>query len=199
MTWCLTRALSPLTRSAPADTYSLYAEPPELLVSYACSPVASHLFTTILTSPLVPMRQSKRLISALLGHYRTLAEDRSGSRIVDQVWDTADTFMRQRIAGSLVPHAMRLSENEFGKYVVRKMDLFMLERKPREWKERVAMAGAQAQRKAGQPVKVDEVRVEGKETDREEEEKTRKRKLKEERKDEIDSLFDTVKVKKQKA
>jgi nucleolar protein 9 len=73
---------------------SLLAQPAETLLEYASSTIASHFLDCVLTSEAVPPKHRRRLISAFLGHYRELAQDRMGSRVADTIWAKADGFMK---------------------------------------------------------------------------------------------------------
>jgi hypothetical protein len=71
------------------------------------------------------------------GRYRQLAEDRLGSRVAETIWDTADGFMKEKMARSLLPEATALGNSQYGKYLARRMRLFELKTRPDEWKEAV--------------------------------------------------------------
>lgn len=120
-------------------TCSLLAQPKETLLAYASSPIASHLLDKVLTSPAVPAKYRRKLLLAFVGEYHTLASDRLGSRVADTLWAAADGFMKEKIARSLIPHATALGNNMYGRFVVRKMDLHLLQRRPDEW--RAALIG----------------------------------------------------------
>ena len=84
-----------------SDTYferilirSILAQDVALLLEYASSPVASHLLDAALSSHAVSPKYRRKLLSAFLGHYRVLAEDRMGSRVADTCWAKADGFMK---------------------------------------------------------------------------------------------------------
>jgi len=65
-----------------------------VLLEYASSPIASHLLDAVLTSETVSPKHRRRLVAAFLGHYKTMAEDRMGSRVADTIWAKADGFMK---------------------------------------------------------------------------------------------------------
>jgi nucleolar protein 9 len=75
-------------------TCSLLAQDVSLLLEYASSPVASHFLDAVLSSPAVSPKYRRKLLSAFMGHYRELAEDRMGSRVADTIWAKADGFMK---------------------------------------------------------------------------------------------------------
>lgn len=83
-----------LHQLACQSDYSVLSQNISLLLEYASSPIASHFLDSILTSPAVSPKYRRKLLSAFLGHYKTLAEDRLGSRVADTIWAKADGFMK---------------------------------------------------------------------------------------------------------
>jgi nucleolar protein 9 len=73
---------------------SLLSQNVATLLNFAKSPIASHLLDLVLTHPAVPPKYRRQLITAFLGRYKDLAEDRMGSRVADTIWDVCDGFMR---------------------------------------------------------------------------------------------------------
>ncbi|KAL7424743.1 Nucleolar protein 9 [Cryptotrichosporon argae] len=132
----LAQACVGLAEASAVVLDSLLAQPAETMQSYATSPIASRLLDAALTSSVPLAKYRKKLLAALVPLLPALAADRIGSRVVDTAWAAADGFMRERIARALVPHATSLGNDRFGKYVVRKMELYTLERRPDEWRER---------------------------------------------------------------
>lgn len=179
---------------------SLFAQPTDTLLSYAKSPIASHLLDKVLTSAAVPAKYRRKLYLAFVGRYAELADDRLGSRVADTVWDTADGFMREKIARSLIPDATTLANSQFGRFLSRRLDLHLLQRRPDEW--RAAQIGVKhhfAHQKEAAPVPaapVAEVKAEVKAEQPSAEDEAaarkaekRKRRKEREEKDEIDELF----------
>lgn len=76
---------------------SLLSQETAALLKYAQHPIASHFLDAALTSPSVPLKYRRRLISSFLGHFTSLAQDRLGSRVADTIWATADGYMRVSI------------------------------------------------------------------------------------------------------
>ncbi|TXT11256.1 hypothetical protein VHUM_02007 [Vanrija humicola] len=113
---------------------SLFAQPTDTLLAYAKSPIASHLLDKVLTSPAVPPKYRRKLYLGFVGRYAELADDRLGSRVADTVWDTADGYMREKIARSLIPDATTLANSQFGRFLSRRLDLHLLQRRPDEWR-----------------------------------------------------------------
>ncbi|WOO85269.1 Nucleolar protein 9 [Vanrija pseudolonga] len=178
---------------------SLFAQPTDTLLAYAKSPIASHLLDKVLTSPAVPAKYRRKLYLGFVGRYAELADDRLGSRVADTVWDTADGYMREKIARSLIPDATTLANSQFGRFLSRRLDLHLLQRRPDEW--RAAQIGvkhhfAHQKEAEAKPVPAPapvaaEVKAEPSAEDEAAARKAEKRKWRKEReeKDEIDELF----------
>lgn len=192
------QALVALPSTATLD--SLFAQTPDTLLAYSSSPVASHLLDKVLTSEAVPAKYKRKLYLAFMGRYEKLAEDRLGSRVADTVWATADGFMREKIARSLIPHATTLGAGQYGRFFARKLDLHLLQRRPDEWRESVlGVRHHFAHQKDGEAAPVlsaEEVAEKEKEEKRARKEK--KRKEAERERDEIDDVFDAVEKKRKR-
>lgn len=78
---------------------SLLAQDVNTLLGYACHPIASHFLDAALTSPAVPLKYRRRLISSFMGQFSTMLQDRLGSRVADTIWATADGYMRVSLRG----------------------------------------------------------------------------------------------------
>lgn len=177
----------------PSLTYSLFAQPIETLLAYATSPIASHFIDKILTSNAVSPKYRRKVYLGYMGHYNTLACDKLGSRVADTIWATADGFMKEKIARSLIPHATMLGTDRYGRFLAKKLDLHLLQRRPDEWRQ--AQIGIKHhfahQSEAAAGVEVDQV-----EPDAELKQKTEDKKRKRENRDAIDDVFASVDKKK---
>jgi nucleolar protein 9 len=89
----------------------------------------------VLTSPAVAPKYRRKLFLSFMGKYDKLASDRLGSRVADTVWAAADGFIKEKIARSLIPHATTLGNDKYGRFVIRKMDVHLLQRRPDEWRQ----------------------------------------------------------------
>lgn len=161
-------------------------QPLPTLVIYAKSSIASHLLDVTLTAPAVPGKFKRRLINLLLPSMRTLLDDKIGSRVAERVWEAADGYTKEKLARSLLPHAMAIGASQYGRYLHPRLQFHLLERRPDEWRE--AVIGVKhhfAHQKPQAPVAVP-VENEG--------EGQRKRKT-----DEIDELFAGVEEKAKKS
>jgi len=137
-----------------------------------------------------------------IGSYHVLVDDRIGSHIVDRCWEYADTYLKEKIARSLIPHDKGLAASYYGRFFARNLNLQLLQRCPDEWRtmqiERKKQKDAQAKMTAATPAPLADSKEE-KEKDGgspskqtvKDEKKTKKRK-RQSSKGEIDSLFDST-------
>ncbi|CAD6571315.1 MAG: Nucleolar protein 9 [Tremellales sp. Tagirdzhanova-0007] len=146
----LLQALVRLPGANEVVLQSLLSQDKVTLIGYAQNPIASHFLDAALTSPSVPMKYRRRLISSFLGNYSLLAQDRLGSRVSDTIWAVSDGYMREKIARSLIPDAALLGASEYGRFFVRKLNLWGLERRPDEWRQAQLGVKASPGRTGGQ-------------------------------------------------
>ncbi len=124
---------------------SLLSQPLETIVTYCQSPISSHAIDTFLTSPTTPPKSKRRLLLLLFpspvnnqtNTYLTLSKDKTGSRVIDTIWLIADGYMKEKIAKSLIEHKLDLGGDQFGRFFAKKLELHLLERRPEEWREKV--------------------------------------------------------------
>ncbi|WVQ62132.1 uncharacterized protein L199_000270 [Kwoniella botswanensis] len=174
---------------------SLIAQPLPTLLTYAKSPISSHLFDKVFTNSAVPPKYRRKVMMLFMESWRELVEDRIGSRVVDTVWDKADGYMKEKIARTLISHIVVLGQSQYAKYFMKKAELSLLSRRPDEWREKVVgvkhhFAHQKVTPAPAQPQA--QIQVEG------QNEVENKKRKKEDKKDEIDLLFDGVEGKKKK-
>ena len=145
--------------------HSLLSQHPSTLLAYAQNSVASHFLDAALTATSVPLKYRRKVITSFLGLLSQLAQDRLGSRVADTIWAGADGYMKvsllsslltqnciitayyqEKIARTLIPEATSLGNSEYGRYFIRKLDLWGLERRPEEWREAQLGVKARSQR-----------------------------------------------------
>lgn len=134
------------------------------------------------------MKYRRKLINTLIPHLRELLDDKIGSRVAEKVWESADGYTKEKIARSLLPHAMSIGASQYGRFLHPKLQFHLLERRPTEWRAAVIGVKHHFAHQKPQPTQATPVRV----VDGEEELKKRK-------KDEIDELFESVEGKKKKS
>ncbi|KAG1753166.1 armadillo-type protein [Suillus lakei] len=98
-------------------------------------PISSRVIDVLFDSETVPFKVKRTLVMSLVGHYHTLVDDRIGSRVGDRCWAFADPYLREKIARSLVMHEQFLAASYFGKFFARNINLYLLQRRPEEWRE----------------------------------------------------------------
>ncbi|KAG6833595.1 hypothetical protein H0H87_004222 [Tephrocybe sp. NHM501043] len=94
----------------------------------------SRVYDVLLESPTVPSKSKRELVMSFIGHYHLLVDDRLGSRVGDRCWAFADTYLKEKIARSLFIHEQFLAGSFYGKFFARNLNLYLLQRRPDEWK-----------------------------------------------------------------
>ncbi|KAF8637726.1 hypothetical protein AX14_010277 [Amanita brunnescens Koide BX004] len=166
---------------------------------------SSHVFDVLLSSPSITAKAKRTIVMDFIGSYHLLVDDRIGSHIVDRCWEYADTYLKEKIARSLIPHDRDLAASYYGRFFARNLNLQLLQRRPDEWRamqsERKKQKGLQAQTIAATTAPVAESKEEkekdGGSPSKKTGQKPKKRK-RQSREDEIDSLFDSAVGKKVK-
>ncbi|KDQ29289.1 hypothetical protein PLEOSDRAFT_1092908 [Pleurotus ostreatus PC15] len=114
-------------------------------------PAGSRVFDALLESPSVPFKDKRRFVMSFIGHYHLLVDDRVGSRVGDRCWAFADTYLKEKIARSLIPHETQLSGSYYGKFFARNLNLYLLQRKPDEWRNLQSQRGRETQAQRNEP------------------------------------------------
>ncbi|KAJ3817927.1 hypothetical protein F5880DRAFT_1446472, partial [Lentinula raphanica] len=100
----------------------------------AQNPTSSRVLDVLLDSPTVPTKAKRSFVLSLIGTYHLLVDDRIGSRVGERCFAFADTYLKEKIARSVLPHEQTLAASFYGKFFARKLDLYLLKRRPEEWK-----------------------------------------------------------------
>ncbi|KAF8337152.1 armadillo-type protein [Amanita rubescens] len=155
----------------------------------------SRIFDVLLSSPSIAPKAKRKIVLDFIGSYHLLVDDRIGSHIVDRCWEYADTYLKEKIARSLIPHDKDLATSYFGRFFVRNLNLQMLQRRPDEWRTTQTERKKQKEAQANTVVEAVTAPAPATESKKEEEvekdaKKANKRK-RHSREDEIDSLFDS--------
>ncbi|XP_006459728.1 hypothetical protein AGABI2DRAFT_202089 [Agaricus bisporus var. bisporus H97] len=95
---------------------------------------SSRIYDVLLDSSTIPSKTKRSFVLGFIGHYHQLADDRFGSRIVDRCWNFADTYLKEKIARSVFPHQQTLAGSFYGKFFSRNLNLYLLQRRPEEWR-----------------------------------------------------------------
>ncbi|KAG6863291.1 hypothetical protein C0991_006945, partial [Blastosporella zonata] len=94
----------------------------------------SRVYDVLLESPTVPPKAKREFVMSFIGHYHLLVDDRLGSRVGDRCWAFADTYLKEKIGRSLFIHEQFLAGSYYGKFFARNLNLYLLQRRPDEWK-----------------------------------------------------------------
>ncbi|KAH0587095.1 hypothetical protein H2248_005913 [Termitomyces sp. 'cryptogamus'] len=113
---------------------NIMALPMERRIEMAHDASGSRVYDVLLESPTVPSKAKRELIMEFIGHYHVLVDDRLGSRVGDRCWAFADTYLKEKIARSLFFHEQFLAASYYGKFFARNLNLYLLQRRPNEWK-----------------------------------------------------------------
>ncbi|KAF9531020.1 armadillo-type protein [Crepidotus variabilis] len=155
-------------------------------IHFSHNPTSSRVFDLLLDSPSVPAKSKRQFVMDFIGHYHILVDDKIGSRIGDRCWSFSDTFLKEKIARSLLSNEQDLAASFYGKFFARNLNLHLLQRRPEEWRN-IQSSRANAQRpKVRQTLKASTSKARA-ENSAETTSTKRKRKRPE---DEIDALFD---------
>ncbi|KAF7978355.1 hypothetical protein HWV62_1005 [Athelia sp. TMB] len=131
---------------------SIKSLPMEDLLKLAHHPTSSRVFDVLFESPTVPHKVKRSFVMSFIGHYHTLVDDRIGSRVGDRCWAFADPYLREKIAKSLFAQEQFLAGSFYGKFFARNLNLYLLQRKPEDWKNmQIQSKAAQASKTAPPP------------------------------------------------
>lgn len=65
-------------------------------LSMTKSPVSSRVFDVLLESSTVPYRSKRALVTAFIGQFHLLVNDRVGSFVAEKLWQAGDPYLRVR-------------------------------------------------------------------------------------------------------
>ncbi|KAJ4472084.1 armadillo-type protein [Lentinula aciculospora] len=157
------------------------------LLKFAHNATSSRVLDVLLDSATVPIKAKRTFVQSFIGSYHILVDDRIGSRVGDRCFAFADTYLKEKIARSLIPQEQTLAGSYYGKFFSRNLNLYLLKRRPDEWKT------YQSKRKADTNATItasDASNIPPTAEDSSESKKKRKREAR--AKDEIDELFDSA-------
>nr|XP_033781061.1 nucleolar protein 9 isoform X2 [Geotrypetes seraphini] len=122
--------------SSPAPVLlSLAAMTSTDLVTLARSQAGSHVFDALLTSSCIAEKQRKKVLRKLKGHCVQLACSKSGSRVLDRIWNVASLTMKQEMAQELAERERELQSDLFGHHIVRNFALMHFLKRRGDWEE----------------------------------------------------------------
>ncbi|KAJ7477142.1 armadillo-type protein [Mycena galericulata] len=115
-------------------TESLNALPMEQMLVIAHHAAGSRVLDALLDSATVPLKVKQQFVLSFIGSYHLLVDDRIGSRVGDRCWAFSDTYLKEKIARSLIPQEQFLAGSYYGKFFARNLNLYLLQRRPDEWR-----------------------------------------------------------------
>ncbi|KAF9040737.1 armadillo-type protein [Panaeolus papilionaceus] len=171
---------------------SLLQLPIEERIKIAQNPVGSRVYDVLLDSTTVPAKYKRQFVMGFMDHYDVLVDDKLGSRVGDRCWSYCDTYLKEKIAKSLIHKEHVLAASFYGKFFAKNLNLYLLQRRPEEWRN------MQSERKraadqvnkpvpAAKPSTSPNVASKTQEQKPVKEKETKKRKIRPE--DEIEALF----------
>jgi nucleolar protein 9 len=111
------------------------------IISLTRDPTSSRILDVLLTSPSTTPLQRRAFLLSLIGHYHTIADDRLGSRIAERCWESADVFLKEKIAASLVEVQVEMQKSAWAHFFARKLELPLYQRRREDWKKKMAAGG----------------------------------------------------------
>ncbi|CAH1780510.1 unnamed protein product, partial [Owenia fusiformis] len=105
------------------------------LTSMACNPIACHIIESFIKSPSIGETSHDKLYTKLQGCYSVIACDRTGSRVIDTLWNCAILKHKFIMAENLAKESEKLRNNNFGKFVFRNCGIHNFIHRRQDWKE----------------------------------------------------------------
>jgi len=115
-------------------TESLNSLSEEEMLAIAHHATSSRVLDALLDSPTVPQKVKRQFVLSFIGRYHLLVDDRIGSRVGDRCWAFSDTYLKEKIARSLIAQEQFLAGSYYGKFFARNLNLYLLQRRPDEWR-----------------------------------------------------------------
>ncbi|KAF7720111.1 Uncharacterized protein PECH_001226 [Penicillium ucsense] len=117
---------------------SLLAQSPETIIQLAKEATSSRVLQQALTLPTSTLQFRRQFIPRFQGHLAELAQDNSGSHVVDALWPASKDvyFVKERLAQELAEHEMTLRDSFLGRAVWRNWSMDLYKRRRGEWKAR---------------------------------------------------------------
>ncbi|KAJ5717533.1 Nucleolar protein 9 [Penicillium malachiteum] len=114
---------------------SLLAQSPEMIIKLAKVATSSHVLQQALTSKTSKPQFRRQFTARFQGHMVELAQDNSGSHVVDCLWEaTKDIFfVKERMAQELAAEEMVLRDSFIGRAVWRNWSMDLYKRRRGEW------------------------------------------------------------------
>lgn len=117
---------------------SLLAQSSETIVQLAKEATSSRVLQQALTLPTSTLQFRRQFIPRFQGHLTELAQDNSGSHVVDALWPASKDvfFVKERMAQELAQNEMILRDSFLGRAVWRNWSMDLYKRRRGEWSAR---------------------------------------------------------------
>lgn len=114
---------------------SIVALDPQTLLQMAQDPIATRTLQAALTSKNVSIISTRKLVQQFYGHVAEIALEKSGSHVVDCIWEGTHglAFIRERIAEELAENEAEMRDSPYGHSVWKNWKMDMYKRKRGEW------------------------------------------------------------------
>ena len=128
--------------------------PVSFLVSLACSSAGSFVIDAFTSSPAVPRFLKGRMATSFIPHVVQLLDDKFGSRIVENLYDTVGMRVKELMVRAFADHEPTLGDSYFGRHILRRAAVRLFKTRPEAWAQqqraREASGGARDYGNAGQ-------------------------------------------------
>ncbi|KAF8632424.1 hypothetical protein AX17_004865 [Amanita inopinata Kibby_2008] len=104
-------------------------------IKLAHNSYSSRVYDVLLESASVTPKAKRKFVMDFIGSYHLLVDDKIGSHVVDRCWDFADTYLKERIARSLISYDQVLAASYYGRFFARNLNLQLLQRRPDNWRD----------------------------------------------------------------
>jgi nucleolar protein 9 len=106
------------------------------LMWLSCDVAGSHAVDAFLSSSTVKSVKKKKLIEKIRPQLVPLCKDKHGSRVMDALWRSSEVAVKESLAEELIAHEAELTEDFYGRIVMRNCNVAHYRRKQAVWQER---------------------------------------------------------------
>nr|CAB3264397.1 nucleolar protein 9 [Phallusia mammillata] len=102
-------------------------------VSLACSISGSHVIDSFVSSQTIKQKWKTKWFDKMKDQFHVIACDKYGSRVIDNIWKSADVDIKTMLAECLAPQADVLLADQYGKHLHRNFGLRQFIHRRTEW------------------------------------------------------------------
>nr|XP_039261355.1 nucleolar protein 9-like [Styela clava] len=107
----------------------------ENIITLSCDSSGSHFIDAFYASDKVKPKKKKEFVEKIGKELVSLACDKYGSRVLENIWDNSDIVIKRLIAGNLAQNSPQLSANDYGKFILKKFDIKNFTTRLQEWEQ----------------------------------------------------------------